>query len=660
MYALFCLVLLAGGWAVVRRAKGWRSGRPEREDRFDEIGWRIADLLEFGLLQARVSERVPSGLFHAMIFGGFLVLTVATILVAVQHDLGILILDGRFYLVFKVLVDGFGLLLLAGCAGALLRRAFFPSPGHLRGPGEILPVALLAFTGATGFLVEILRLAATRPDAASASWLSNLFVPLFSDSPPALLVDAHRYAWWLHLATAFGFLALVPFSKMFHLASAPVSILLRTSRPNGALQTVPNIEEEASPGVLAVTDFSWKQLFSAEACTRCGRCQDDCPAFAASMPLSPRDVVLKTTAALHAGAFASPLPPGSLPPCEGDAFAREILTPGAIWACTTCRACVRACPVAIEHVDMIVDVRRGFVADGRIPEGARVALRKMGDTGNPWGMPQADRFDWAEGLDVPLASACDRFEYLYWVGCAASYDPRNRKVARALVTLLKRAGVDFAVLGPEEGCCGESARRLGDEGLFQLGAVATVKETFARYGVTKVITGCPHCFNTFRNEYPPLGVTVEVVHHASLLSALLESGRLKPSPAPARPVAFHDSCYLGRYNGLFDAPRHALGAVPGISIVEAARHRDASFCCGAGGGAMWMELPGQRINHLRFGQLRETGARAIASACPYCLAMFDDAIKFHDLGDSFEARDIAEYLADAIAADSTGKTSPPG
>jgi Fe-S oxidoreductase len=365
------------------------------------------------------------------------------------------------------------------------------------------------------------------------------------------------------------------------------------------------------------------------------------------MPLSPRDVVLKSAAAAHGEGFASPLPPGSIPACGPERFAQEVLTPGAVWSCTTCRACVEACPVLIEHVDMVVDVRRGFVSEGKIPETARVALRRMGDTGNPWGLPQADRLAWAEGLDVPLAADKRSFEYLYWVGCAAAYDPRNRKVARAIATLLIRAGIDFAVLGPEETCCGESARRLGEEGLFQLGTVALVREAFERYGIRKVITGCPHCFNTFLNEYPQLGVSVEVSHHARFLSDLVAAGRLVPARPVPGSVAFHDSCYLGRCNGIYDPPRALLSAIPGVKVAEPEKRRARAFCCGAGGGAMWLELPGRRINHLRFGQLRGTGAGAIASCCPYCLSMFEDAAAFHDLSATIATRDIAEYLAEA-------------
>ncbi|HEY3489686.1 MAG TPA: (Fe-S)-binding protein [Candidatus Deferrimicrobiaceae bacterium] len=649
MYALFGIVLLLSGWGMTRRGRAWRSGRPERENRFDDIPGRLLSLFRDAFCQARTLERFPGGLFHFLIYAGFLVLTIATLLVAVQHDLGYRILDGPFYVGFKIFADGFGLLMLLGCGAALSRRIFAPSPGQLHGVGEYAPLVFLIAVGATGFLVEGLRLSATQPAYAGASFVACRVSPLLSFLGDfEMQTAAHNAAWWAHLLLAFAFLASLPFSKMTHVATGPFSIFLRTARPAGALQSVPKIEEEERPGVLAVRDFSWKQLLSADACTRCGRCQDECPAFAADMPLSPRDVVLKTAASLHGGRFASPLPESGVPVSGGNAFAHDVLTPPTIWSCTTCRACVRACPVSIEHVDMIVDVRRGFVSESKIPDSVRVALRKTTDSGNPWGLPQADRMAWADGLDVRLASDGKPFEFLYWVGCAAAYDPRNRKVARSIATLLARAGVDFAVLGTEETCCGEAARRLGDEGLFQLGTVEAVREVFAKYGVRKIVTGCPHCFNTFRNEYPALGVQVEVVHHSQLLATLLASGRLAPRLPQPGTVAFHDSCYLGRCNGLFDEPRTSLASIPGLSVAETEKRRERSFCCGAGGGAMWLDLPGRRINHLRFDQLRATGARAFATACPYCLTMLEDAVSFHALEKTFDVRDISEYLAESM------------
>ncbi len=653
MYSLLGVVILVFAWGLYERIGIYRKGRTEREDRLDNLWGRTVDALKIGLGQRKVLERKAGGLIHLAIYSAFLVLFLATCLVAVEYDLGIPVLDGTFYLAFKLVTNAFGLFLLAGILVALVRRYLVRPQGLTRDGDDLLQLLLIGAIGITGFLVEAVRLAATDPVVAPVSFVSNAIVPLFRDVPLSTLLPLHQGLWWTHLLLAFGFLATIPFSKMFHLGAGAVNIFLRTSRPRGALQPVPHIEEEEKPGVVDVEDFSWKQLLSADACTKCGRCQDECPAFAADMPLSPRDVVLKTKEQMGRDLFFRLVPSAAaLDKKTGKpvvpSFNQEVLFPDEIWACTTCRACMEACPVLIEHVDLIVDVRRGYIAGSRIPDSARTALRKMGDTGNPWGLPQDDRIRWADGIAVPFASDRKEFEYLYWVGCAGAYDPRNQKVTRAIVSLLNRAGVNYAILGLEEMCCGESARRLGEEGLFQLGMVEMVKEAFAIYGVRKVITQCPHCFNTFRNEYPQFGVNVEVVHHSVLLRDLIAREKIVPSRSTNRLVAFHDACYLGRYNDLYDAPRQVLRSVPGITINEPEKTRERGFCCGAGGGGMWLEVPGKRINHIRFDQLMRTGANATGSGCPYCLTMFDDAIKFHNLEDSVQAKDIAEFIAESL------------
>ena len=653
MYALFGAVVFIFAWGVFQRVSAYRRGRPEKEDRWDGFWQRASDVVRIGFFQRKVLERNAGGLMHLAIYSSFIALFIVTCLIAVEYDLGIRILDGDFYIGFKLFADTFGLVLLAGVAFAIVRRYVF-RPGYLTRDGDdLLQLLLIGTIGVTGFFIEAVRLAATRPAAAAASYVGSAIAPLFAGIPLESLLATHRALWWTHMLLAFGFLASIPLSKMVHMGTGAASIFLRTSRPKGALQPIPGIEDEEKIGVMDVHDFSWKQLLSSDACTKCGRCHDECPANAAQMPLSPRDLVLKTKDQMSREIQWSLVPSAAkLDKKTGKpvvpSFAFEILSPDEIWSCTTCRACMQACPVLIEHIDMIVDVRRGYVTASKIPDGARTALKKMGDTGNPWGLPQDDRVQWAAGLDIPLASEKKTFEYLYWPGCAGAYDPRNQKVTRAIVSLLSRAGVDFAILGLEETCCGAFARPMGEEGLFQLGMVEIVKEVFSSYDIRKVITQCPHCFNSFRNEYPQFGVNVEVVHHSVLLRDLVAQGRLVPSKSINRQVAFHDSCYLGRHNDIYDAPRQALGSVPGITLIEMDKARELAFCCGGGGGGMWLELPGRRINHLRFDQAIRTGADAIGSACPYCLSMFDDAAKFNNLDESVQTRDIAEIIADSI------------
>ncbi|NJD62182.1 MAG: (Fe-S)-binding protein [Deltaproteobacteria bacterium] len=653
MYSLFGGVLLIIAWGVYQKVVAYRQGRPERENRLDNLWDRTVDALRIGLGQRKVVERRIGGLMHLAIYSAFIALFIVTCLVAVEFDLGIRILDGDFYIAFKVFADTFGLVLLAGTFVAFVRRYLFRPEGLTRDGEDLLQLLLLFAIGVTGFLIETVRIAATRPAAAYASYVSNALAPLFAGTEIDDLLAAHQALWWGHLLLAFGFLAALPMSKMFHLATGPVNIFLRTSRPKGALQPIPGIEDEEKIGVASVEDFSWKQLLSSDACTKCGRCQDECPAYAAEMPLSPRDVILKTRDQMCGSLYRGLVPSAAEVDKKTGApvvpsFAFEVLSPDEIWSCTTCRACMQACPVLIEHIDMIVDVRRGYVAGSRIPDGARTALKKMGDTGNPWGLPQDDRIQWMSGLDVPVAADKKEFEYLFWPGCAGAYDPRNQKVTRAISRLLTRAGVDYAVLGLEETCCGAFARPMGEEGLFQLGMVEMVKEIFDVYNVKKVITQCPHCFNSFRKEYPQFGVNVETVHHTVFLRDLIADGKLVPTKEINRLVAFHDSCYLGRHNDLYDAPREALGSIPGITINEMERNRERGFCCGGGGGGMWLELPGKRINHLRFDQAMQTGANAIGSACPYCLIMFDDAVKFHNLDESVQTQDIAEIIAESL------------
>ncbi|PWB67900.1 MAG: hypothetical protein C3F14_00945 [Deltaproteobacteria bacterium] len=439
MYSLFGGVLLIIAWGVYQKVVAYRQGRPERENRLDNLWDRTVDALRIGLGQRKVVERRIGGLMHLAIYSAFIALFIVTCLVAVEFDLGIRILDGDFYIAFKVFADTFGLVLLAGTFVAFVRRYLFRPEGLTRDGEDLLQLLLLFAIGVTGFLIETVRIAATRPAAAYASYVSNALAPLFAGTEIDDLLAAHQALWWGHLLLAFGFLAALPMSKMFHLATGPVNIFLRTSRPKGALQPIPGIEDEEKIGVASVEDFSWKQLLSSDACTKCGRCQDECPAYAAEMPLSPRDVILKTRDQMCGSLYRGLVPSAAEVDKKTGApvvpsFAFEVLSPDEIWSCTTCRACMQACPVLIEHIDMIVDVRRGYVAGSRIPDGARTALKKMGDTGNPWGLPQDDRIQWMSGLDVPFAADKKEFEYLYWPGCAGAYDPRNQKVTRAIVS----------------------------------------------------------------------------------------------------------------------------------------------------------------------------------------------------------------------------------
>ncbi len=449
--------------------------------------------------------------------------------------------------------------------------------------------------------------------------------------------------WWTHVVLLFTFLAYVPHSKHMHIIFAIVNTFFMDLTPSGALKKV-DLEKTTTFGVNRVEQLSWRALLDGYACTECGRCTDACPANATGKPLNPmriitnmRDTLDEQGAAILAGKTDG----------QPDMF-QTVHSKDGIWACTTCYACVYECPVMNEHVPKIIEMRRHLVLNqGEMPAETMEAMRKIEQNFNPWGIGWDQRGKWAEGLGVPLMSAAsassEAVEILYWVGCAASFDDRNRKVAQAFSRILQKAGVRFAILGPEEKCTGDPPRRLGNEYLAQTMIMGNV-ETLNRYGVTRIVATCPHCFNTLKNEYPDFGGRYDVVHHSQFLRELIDAGRLAPTKDVLQFLTYHDACYLGRYNGIFDEPRDVLYRIPGVRVVEMEKCRDRGFCCGAGGARMWMEERiGEKVNHRRLSHVEETHANAVATACPYCLIMLDDAAKTKNRED-IRRYDIAELL----------------
>jgi Fe-S oxidoreductase len=453
-------------------------------------------------------------------------------------------------------------------------------------------------------------------------------------------------AWaWAHVLLILGFLVYLPHSKHLHIATAAINVYFGRTRSRGRLEPlrfdddVP--EEEMRFGIGTVEDLTWKQMMDAFSCTECGRCQDACPAFATGKVLSPKLVIMGVRDHLFAEG------PG-LSRGDDDAPSTPVVSRDSLeemaWDCVTCGACVQACPVNIEHIDHIVDLRRHLVmVESRFPSEAEPMLRDVERQGNPWGRPQAERTAWTEGLDVRVLEPGDPVpEYLYWVGCAASYDERAREAARSTATLLTKAGVDFAILGPAEACTGDPARRMGNEFVFQAYAeqnVATLDEA----GVTKIVASCPHCFNTIANEYPDFGGRYEVVHHTELLAELVRDGRLSPT-AGEQEITYHDSCYLARHNDVRAQPRELAAAVG--TPVEMERREERTFCCGAGGAHMWMEERAGPINEERVREAAETGAGTLAVACPFCTVMLDDGVK--SSGRELRVADVATLLAESL------------
>lgn len=649
MYLLLIATLAIFGWGFYKRLQLWRMGKPE--NRFDNIGQRIIAVLKNGLAHTRLLKEIYPGSMHLAISLGFFLLFLGTVIVSIDYDIWGLIfrqesfLKGSFYLYFSLILDIAGVLAIIGIVVAILRR-YVQKPTRLdnRLDDAVLLFGLL-FIIIGGYLVEGSRIAASHPSWAIWSpvglWISGLFSGLSTDQ----IRWWHMISWWVHVVTSFGFIAYIPFSKLFHIISSPLNIYFCSFKPKGALTSI-DIETEETFGVSRISDFTWKNLLDFDGCTRCGRCQDNCPAYLSEKPLSPKKFILDLLADMNdKGKHKHDNSEGSVAPLVGTAIAAE-----EIWACTTCRGCMEACPVLIEHIDKIIDLRRELVLmESNFPSELQQTFRGMENNFNPWSIGSSTRADWAKGLEIKNAAADKDIEFLWFVGCAGSYDDRVKKVSHAFAGLLQTAGVNFGFLGAEEKCCGETARRLGNEYLAQTLMAMNVAR-FNELGIKKIITFCPHCYNTFKNEYPQFGGQFEVQHHTEFLHDLIKGGQIKLKSGLAQmKVCYHDSCFLGRYNDIYTEPRKILTSVSGVTLIEMDKNLARSFCCGAGGGRMWLEEhQGQRINELRTAQALEKGPDAIATACPYCLTMIDDALKAKDMHESVKNLDIAEFIFHAM------------
>lgn len=658
-------ILAWGFWLKIRR---WRAGRPAV--RFDRLGERFQLFLRNAVGQGRTLRSRYAGLFHSLVYTGFIVLFLATTVVAIHHDTPLHIMKGHFYLIFQsLIVDVFGLFVLLGVALAAVRR-WVSKPAKLVYTDEASWILVAIFVMAfTGFMVEGWRIAVT--DDAWAVWspVGNLFAiasdPFMSD---AAMQTGHVVIWWFHLAVAFGFIAWVPFSKMSHVFTAPLNIFTANLDGYGGSLKAIDFETAERFGINHLGDFTWKDLLDFDACTECGRCTDVCPANTVGKSLSPRDIILDLQTLMHErgdSLVASGNGNGN-----GDAELLPIIdqktavSPEALFSCTTCAACMEACPVHIEHLPKIVDARRYLVMEeADFPEGMMDMMNSLEQRKHPFAGTQFSRVDWTEGLDIDVMADMDdpnQAEVLMWVGCGGALVERNRNTVRATAKLLKQAGVKFAILGREESCSGDPARRVGNEFLFEMLAKGNV-ETLDRYGVRKVVTSCPHCFNSFKNEYPQFGGSYEVYHHTQFLDQLLSSGRLTGADAETgganggETITFHDPCYLGRHNGEYDAPRNLLAKVGGARQVEMERSRNQSFCCGGGGGMAFVdEPPDQRVNQERAQEAVDTGADVVAVGCPFCATMLDDGVNARRGDRDVKVKDVAELLWDAV-----GETAEP-
>jgi Fe-S oxidoreductase/nitrate reductase gamma subunit len=674
MYVLLLPTVSIAAYGIYRHFKSWRRGAPAA--RFDHPAKRINLLLKHAVAQRRTARNLYAGFFHQFISYGFVVLTIATTVVALDADFGTAIMRGNFYLYFQSFtVDLFGALVMLGVAMAAARR-YLQQPKKLVYTDEAtLILAAIFVICLQGFLVEGWRIAATNDPWAAWSPFGNLIArasrPLMS---LAALQWAHLGTWWFHLAVSFTVIAWLPYTKMMHVFTAPLNIYTANLAPLGASLKNIDFEKTGTFGVNSLDAFTWKDLLDLDACTECGRCTEVCPANAVGKELSPRDIILQLrdlkNVELRIADFGlrnAELPGNEESSATGNEDGKNVsgdtnqsairnsqseiigslpaTSPAALWQCTTCAACMEACPVFIEQMPKIVDMRRYLVMEeADFPDSMQQAIMSLEKRGHPFSGTNATRLDWAEGLGVKQISETKDAEVLLWVGCGGALVERNQKVTRATAQLLEQAGVKFAIMGREEKCSGDPARRIGNEFLFE----ALAKENVGnlnRHGVKKVITSCPHCFNTFKNEYPQYGGTFEVYHHSEYLARLVDEGKLTPVSPSNKKITFHDPCYLGRQNGVYDAPRQLVQISAAGKAVEMERSRSKSFCCGGGGGMSFVDEPAsQRVNQERAREAIETGADVLAVGCPFCMTMMEDGINARKGERDVRVMDVSELL----------------
>lgn len=644
MYIFVALALAVLIYGFVRRIRIYRQGK--RLQRLDQLPRRLLRLVTRGFAQLRVLLVKAPGIAHALQFWGILLLFIGTLLVLIQVDLtkplfDLEFLKGTFYQVFSVTLDLAGFVAFVMLCAFAIRRYLYKPTGLVTTREDHIIISLLALILLTGFLIEGSRVAVTeleaRPDLTILSPVGFLVARLLAGLGENLLRELHVFLWWTHFLMVMTIISIIPFTKFRHLLTTPANYIFADLRLKGSIETI-NLEAADADtfGAAVLADLTWKDIFDADACTSCKRCQDRCPAWNTEKPLSPMLVVQQI------GEVAFTRPQANL---------IETVTKDALWACTTCFACQEICPADIEHVNKILEMRRHLVLmQGEFP-GAEVmaAVSNTEVNGNPFGLAYASRGDWAEGLDVHRAGDGRSADILYFAGCYASFDKRNQAVAQNFVKICNAAGVKVGLLGKEEKCCGEPMRKLGNEYLYQMMAAENIKQIKA-FGVKRIVTTCPHCLNTLDRDYRDLGLDmdVEVEHYSVFLERLVRQGALHLDPK-AFEFTYHDSCYLGRYKGILAQPRHVL-SLAGGDLHEMAKTKNESFCCGGGGGRVLAEEKlGTRINVERVKMAQAVEVPLLVSNCPFCLTMFEDGIKTGGMEGKLQVRDLAEIIGERIS-----------
>ncbi len=640
-YIAALLTALVFAYGIWRRFRRWRMGKPER--RTDKLGARLWSVIEQAIVQRRSLKDFLPGFMHLLVFWGIVVLLIGTALATVDWDVTHLFFDFQFltgtvYVLFEIFLDIFGILLLIGLGIAIYRR-YIARPDRLQNmPSRALAgddayvIVMLTLITISGYLAEGLRIAVTQPAWASWSPVGNAISKIFLATGDPTNATLHLALWIFHIGISFALIASIPFTKLFHILASPFNIFFRSLEPVGALAPA---RYNSGPGVSQWTEFTWKQILDFESCTRCGRCQDECPAHASGTPLSPRDIMLKLDAHIYERKNGRSL--------HGDVISGE-----EIWACTTCLACVSVCPVFIDHVGSITDMRRHLVDEGQVDAQLQDALANLGRYGNSFGKSERMRAKWTQPLDPKIKDARrEPVEYLWFVGDYASYHANLTDTTLRTAEVFRRAGIDFGILYEGERNSGNDARRVGEEGLFEM----LVEENLAAMERSKfkaIVTTDPHSYNTLKNEYPDNDH--DVLHYAELLDELISSGELKLSKQLDYTVTYQDPCYLGRYNDIYDAPRRVIEAT-GCKLVEMPRSREKAFCCAAGGGRVWME-ESEIEERPSEGRIQEAaglpGVRALVVACPKDNAMYQDAVKTTGQEDQLVVKDLIDLVHEAL------------